>query len=129
MNDKPFGLNLIRHFTIPILGNGFIIDNLWDRLYLIIILLLIIITSFYLLGGFRNMKIHSRKFFTYFLWLFILLISMYFIIPSVSTEIYIIISIPLSFLFSNFFVNIRSIWVGEVLLDLLLAIIIINQVM
>ena len=63
-------------------------------------------------------KIYSRKYFMFFLWLFIVTLAIYFIIPSAGYEMIIIAALPVSFLFTHYFVNVKPGWINRMLFDM-----------
>ena len=55
------------------------------------------------------------------LWIFVLTVVIYFVVPSASVELIFILFIPISYLFTHFFVSIRSPWIADILFILFLA--------
>lgn len=81
-------------------------------------LLMLIISSIYMIGVYPVKKIYARKYFLFFLWLFIIAIAIYFFIPSAGYEMIIIASLSISFLLTHFFVSVRPNWINSSLFDI-----------
>lgn len=73
-------------------------------LLLIITGLIILISTGHLLLEINSKKIKSRKTFNLLLWILVLAVGLYFVIPSVSVEISWIAAIPASYVLTHFFV-------------------------
>jgi hypothetical protein len=97
-------------------------------LFLGIIGLLLVVTSVFMLQVLTTRKIVSRRAFVMLLWMFTNTLGVFFIIRQVSVEIIYIIAIPISFLFSNFWVYVKSIFWGNLFLWMLLGTVIYSQV-
>jgi hypothetical protein len=95
---------------------------------IIYIALLIILSSQYIIKSFQGKKILQRKAYIMFIWLFFNTLGIYFFIPKASVELVYLLAIPLSYLFSNYFVFIRSSFWGNILLLLLLVLVLWNQI-
>ncbi len=95
---------------------------------IIYIILLLIISSQYLIQSFQGKKILQRKAFTLFFWLFFTTLAIYIFLPQASVELIYFLAIPLSYLFANYFVFIRSPYWGNILLLLLFVLVIWNQI-
>ena len=94
------------------------------RLLAIYYLLMLIISSIYMIAVYPVKKIYARKFFMFFLWLFIVAITIYFFIPSAGYEMIIIASLSVSFLLTHFFVNVRPNWINSSLFDMFFGLLI-----
>jgi hypothetical protein len=88
------------------------------RLLAIYYLLILIISSIYMIKVYAVKKIYARKFFMFFLWLFIVAVIIYFFIPSAGYEMIIIASLPVSFLLTHFFVSVKPNWINSTLFDM-----------
>lgn len=82
---------------------------------------MMIYASYFLASAIDNMKIHGRKIFMLFLWLFLFAVIIYLVIPGVGMDIVSIAAIPLSYLFSHYFCNCTRNWINEGLLSLFLV--------
>ncbi|MFN8240449.1 MAG: DUF6427 family protein [Bacteroidales bacterium] len=82
-----------------------------------------------LFSGMGNMKIKSRKTFSLLIWSFLISIVVYAAVPGASVEIVYILILPLSYIFTYFFLFMKRKVVAEVAMWLLLAIIAIQQIM
>lgn len=79
-----------------------------------------IIASFFMVLKFDTKKIYARKFFLYFLWVFILTIVLYLVIPSFGMESLLIIFIPFTFLISHYFTLVNLNFISRILFTLLI---------
>ncbi len=87
-------------------------------------LLMLIISSVYMIAVYPGKKIYARKYFMFFLWLFIVAIIIYLFIPSAGYEMIIIASLSISFLLAHFFVSVRPNWINSSLFDMFFALLI-----
>jgi hypothetical protein len=79
---------------------------------------MLIYSSYFLASAIDNMKIHGRKIFMLFLWLFLITLAIYIVIPGVGMDIVSIAAIPVAYLFSHYFCNCTRNWINEGLLSL-----------
>jgi len=99
----------------------FLRENLSIQIYTGFLILLTILGSFFILAQYDKKKISSRKYFKAFFWIFLISCILIIASPSVSQEIIIILTIPLTYLISNYLIFMkRQIW-GEVFLYVLAA--------
>jgi hypothetical protein len=82
----------------------------------------------YLLMSMNSKKIKSRKTFYLLLWLFVISISVFFLLPTVSVEIVWITGIPVSYFLTHYFVFAKKKMVPEILFFLLFILIFLIQV-
>lgn len=82
---------------------------------------MMIYSSYFMASAVDKMKIHGRKIFMLFLWLFLFAAFIYLIIPGVGMDIVSIAAIPLSFLFSHYFCSCTRNWINEGLLSVFLV--------
>lgn len=75
---------------------------------LVIIGLSVLGSLFYLISVVNNKKIKSRKTFTLLIWIFIICIVVFFSLPSASVELIYIVTIPVSYFLSHYFVFSRN---------------------
>jgi len=85
--------------------------------------LLILLSNIGILNHYMSKNISVRKYFTIFLWIFIVSIILFFILPSASYELFYIVCFPLSYLFTNHFMHIKSGFWSEMLFLLFLGIV------
>lgn len=110
-----------------ITDNDFIsFDNFFDNnipllVYLGFLGFITFFSSVFLLVQYDEKKISSRKFFQVFFFVFLIPLALIVVVPAVSHEIFIILSIPLSFLISNYMVFMKRRFWGELFLYVLLA--------
>jgi putative flippase GtrA len=82
----------------------------------------------YLFSLLNSKKIRSRKTFSLLIWAFLISLAVYYIMPSVSTEIGWITAIPVSYFLTHYFVFIRKKLVPEIFLSVLFLLIIVIQI-
>lgn len=99
----------------------FLRENLSIQIYIGYLILLTLIASVFIMGQYDIKKISSRKYFLSFFWIFIISSALIGFSPAVSQEIIIILSIPLTFLISNYLVFLKKIFWGEFLFYTLIA--------
>lgn len=58
-------------------------------------------------------KIITRKYYKIFLWLTLLPLVAFFILPNITRDLFIFSSVPLAFIFANFYVSIKNRWIQE----------------
>jgi hypothetical protein len=73
-------------------------------------------------------KIQARKTFSLLIWLFIISIAVYFLLPSVSVEIVWITGIPISYFLAHYFEFFRKKLVTEIIFSLFFLLIILIQI-
>ncbi len=86
------------------------------------ILLVTLLTTLRIIG---TKKISSRKYYILFIWMFVLGLALYTTMPSMGEELAYFMAIPMSIIFTLFFVEIRSKWLAELFFTLLFATIVI----
>jgi hypothetical protein len=86
----------------------------------VVLTLNIIISSLFMMHKFDTKKIHARKYFLFFLWMFIILTFLFILIPSFGPEYILFASIPLTFLFSHYFVFTKVNWINRILFTILI---------
>ena len=101
-----------------------IIFDLPYKLLAIYYLMMLVISSIYMIRVYPVKKIYSRKYFMFFLWLFIVTLAVYYIIPSAGYEMIIIAALPVSFLLTHFFVNVKANWINRLLFDMFFGVLI-----
>jgi Family of unknown function (DUF6427) len=79
------------------------------------VLLLTAITSYYIATAIDSMKIHARKFFLVFLVFFLVALLIFLIVGGAGISIVYFAAIPLSYLFSHYFVKCRRNWINDLL--------------
>jgi len=73
-------------------------------------------------------KIKSRKTFSLLIWVFLISIGIYIVLPSVSVEIVWLISIPVSYFLAHYFVFVKKRLVPEIFFAVMLVIILLIQI-
>jgi len=89
--------------------------------------LLMILASNHIIKNFPKKKIHARNSFILLLWVFIISLIAFFVLPSASLELLIISSIPLSYLITNYFLFMKSKRWSEIFFFMLLALVLLVQ--
>jgi len=97
-------------------------------IYIGFLFLMIVISEFPLLSHVNSQKVVTRKYYGILFWIFIVSIAIFFLVPSVSEEIMVIIAVPLSFLFSNFMVYLKKEILGDIILIVFLGLIVWIQI-
>jgi hypothetical protein len=91
--------------------------------------IIIIVSMAHLLTLLNSKKIKSRKIFSLLIWTFLISIAVYFILPSVSVEIFWITGIPVSYFLTHYFVFVKKKLVPEIFLSVLFLLIVIILIM
>ncbi len=86
----------------------------------IVLVIMIILTSLFMIHKFDTKKTYSRKYLLYFLWMFIILTVMFVMIPSFGIEYIMIAAIPLTYLFSHYFVLTKINWLNRVMFTIIM---------
>jgi hypothetical protein len=89
------------------------------------LLMLMAIAQLFMVLGTK--KIQSRKIFSVLLWIFLISVAVYFLIPAVSIEMIWITAIPVSYYLSHYMIFVRRKVFAEVLFDILLLLVIVVQ--
>lgn len=89
---------------------------------LVIIGILVLVSITYLVSVMHSKKIKSRKTFSLLIWTLIIAFGIYFSVPSVSVEIIYIAAIPLSYIFTHYFVFIKRKFLPELFFTALILI-------
>lgn len=90
-------------------------------IFLGVLLFCIIIGSYFMLSVFQTLKIHARKYYLVFFWLFILSIGMYILIPSAGVELLVPATLSVSYLLTKYYISCRSKWLCHLTFYMLLA--------
>ncbi len=88
------------------------------------ILFFIIVSSFILAKAIDSMKIHARKFFLSFLAFFLCSVIVFFVIPGTGIQMIYFTAVPLSYLFSYYFVRCKRNWINELCITLFILLLI-----
>jgi hypothetical protein len=80
------------------------------------VLLFMLISSLFMAGAIDNMKIHARKFFLVFLMFFLFSVLIFFILPGAGTGMVYFVSVPLTYLYSYYFIKCKRNWFNELFL-------------
>jgi len=90
-------------------------EGIWTGCYVFVLL----VSSYFMIFRFQTRKIILRRLFTLFFWWFVLCVVAFFLVPSAGKEILILPAVPVSYLFSEFFLNTKNKKWGEFLLWLM----------
>lgn len=102
----------------------------WSRtliILLIVIALWVLQALGTLLSELPSKKIRSRKIFTLLLWMLVICVAVYLLVPSVSVEITALASIPLTYIMSNYCAFTRRIATAEIFFWLIAVMILISR--
>lgn len=89
------------------------------------LLMLIAVGQLFMIIGFK--KIQSRKIFSALLWIFVISILVYFLVPAVSIEMIWIAAIPVSYYLSHYMIFVKKKLMAEIIFNLFLLLVIIIQ--
>jgi hypothetical protein len=89
---------------------------------------IVIMSLVYLISLLNSKKIKSRKTFSLLIWALIIVVALYFIMPSVSVEITWIAIIPVSYFLTHYFVFIKKRLVPEILFAVLFLLVLVLQI-
>jgi hypothetical protein len=106
-------------------------DYVFTRLMILAIIFIgfsTLVSIVYLLMEMNKKKIQARKTFSLLIWLFIISIAVYFLLPSVSVEIVWITGIPISYFLAHYFEFFRKKLVTEIIFSLFFLLIILIQI-
>ncbi|MFO7938503.1 MAG: hypothetical protein R6U66_02015 [Bacteroidales bacterium] len=103
------------HYAIVVLNN---LDyyfqwpqlNLYYQIYVGLMLFLVAIASLVMVGSLRAKKVRTRKFYELFLWIFILSVAQYLLLPNVGVEVLLIAILPTTFIFTEYMYHTRRKW-------------------
>jgi len=106
-----------------------------DFAFIPIIIAAIIYTGILVFGSLSHLflmlgtkKVQSRKTFSLLLWVFLISVLIWFLVPSVSIEIIWIAAIPLSYFLSHYFTFLKRKLVPEILFTLFFLMIVVMQI-
>ncbi|MDP2338578.1 MAG: DUF6427 family protein [Bacteroidota bacterium] len=99
----------------------FLTENLSIQIFSGFLLLLTLLASFFILAQYDEKKISARKYFKLFFFIFLTACILVVANPAVSQEIMIILSIPLTYLLSNYMIFMKRQFWGEVFIYVLVA--------
>lgn len=108
-------------------SNRFFQASVTFQVYLVFLTLITLWCSFFLIGQYDAKKSSTRKYFKIFFVIFLVSILLFFLIPAASQEILVIMAVPLTFLFSNYLIGIRSQFLGNLFILIFIGLIIYMQ--
>jgi hypothetical protein len=109
---------------LSIINNAFFIRSegyFFSRITIVAIIfssIMVIVSLAFLFGNLNNKKIKSRKIFSLLVWLFLISVAVYIIMPPVSVEIIWIIAIPASYFLTHYFIFMRKKLIPEIFISL-----------
>jgi hypothetical protein len=120
--------------------NSLILTNLfgdsgsfiWPRIVVVTLIMTglnLIASLFHLFSAFNTKKIRSRKTFSLLLWIFVLSVISFIVLPSVSDEIIYIIAIPVSYFISHYYVFMRKKIIPEIFFTAILVLTILVRIL
>jgi len=95
--------------------------NLFYLLFYGYLLLVVVLASRKMISTYQILKIYIRKFFRLNFWIFAFILAAFLIIYSRAIEMIYFLAIPVSYVLSYYFFNIRSKLIGEIIFTLLFA--------
>lgn len=99
--------------NVFLLSNKGLYLNYYYYVFFIFLLLLLLIAILYFIQGINIKKVVIRRFYTIFVLYILFCIAMFFVLPSSSVELLVILSMPVAFLFSYFFISLKNKWIKE----------------
>jgi len=112
--------------NLAIEHEGYIFQRL-TIVTLIFVAILVIMSIGYLIMVLNSKKIKSRKTFTLLIWVFIISVAVYFLVPSVSVEMIWISGVPVSYFLAHYFILTRKKLVSEIFFTLLFVLVLLIQ--
>ncbi len=98
-----------------------ILDYIPRLVYLGFLILLTIGGSYTILRQYAEKKVKFRKFYLFFFLLFVLSIISFLLVPAVSSEMFIVAAVPVTFLLSNYFDSFKRYLFAEIFFAVLLG--------
>jgi hypothetical protein len=95
--------------------------NIYYLIFYGYLLLILLGASRKMIGSYQILKIYIRKFYQLNFWLFAFVLAFFLIIYSRAIEMIYFLAIPVSYVLSYYFLNIRSKLAGEIVFGLLVA--------
>lgn len=92
--------------------------------YIAFLMLITLWCSFFMLGQYNAKKSSTRKYFKILFLILTISVVLFFLIPAASEEILVIMAVPLTFLFSNYLIALRSQFAGNVFMYIFIALVI-----
>ncbi|MGV8091865.1 MAG: hypothetical protein AB2L24_08385 [Mangrovibacterium sp.] len=108
-------------------SNLFFQGSVTFQIYLAFLTITTLWCSFFLIGQYDAKKSSTRKYFKIFFVIFAISIMLFFLIPAASQEILVIMAVPLTFLFSNYLISMKSQFLGNLFILVFLGLIIYMQ--
>jgi hypothetical protein len=108
-------------------SNLFFQGRVTFQIYLAFLTITTLWCSFFLIGQYDAKKSSTRKYFKIFFVIFVISIILFFLIPAASQEILVIMAVPLTFLFSNYLISMKSQSLGNLFILIFLGLIIYMQ--
>ncbi len=82
--------------------------------------LIVLISSIYILKVFQYKKIYIRNYFLLLFWLFVITTVIFMFLSGYDTGLTYIISVPVSYLITNYFITSKKSWTNKILLSLII---------
>jgi hypothetical protein len=119
---------------LALIGNNLFVPSevyFFSRLTLAALLvssIMVIVSLAFLFGNLNNKKIKSRKTFSLLIWLILISLGVYVIMPPVSVEIIWILAIPASYFLTHYFIFMKKKLFPEIFLSLLFILVAVIQI-
>lgn len=102
-------------------------NNIAMQGFLAVVIIIVLLASIKIIQQYDSSKVSTRKYYSFFLVLFIFTLAGIVVIPAVSNEMLIISFIPVTFLISNYFATMQSRFWSELIFMLLVGVVIFMQ--
>lgn len=89
---------------------------------------LLVLSSYYMLMVYRYKNISARNYLLVYVWLFLLTVTIFMMVPSASAELLVIGAVPISYIVSNYLLCIKSRWWGEIIWATLIVMVVFLEV-
>ncbi len=115
---------IIRNFNT---SNSFFQGNINFQVYLAFLTAVTLWCSLFLIGQYDSRKINTRKYFKVLFVIFLISIVIFCLVPAASQEVLVIMAIPLTFLYSNYLIAMKSRFLGNLFMFIFLGLVIYMQ--
>ncbi len=113
--------NILSNFTHE---KGFEFSSLMPMIFYGFMVLIILIASIRLLSAYQGMKIYARKFFLVLFFIFLFTLGIHLILYPEAVELIFFYAIPVSYLLTYYFLQIRSRAIGEIIFTVFLGLLV-----
>jgi len=114
-------------YNLILSSQAFTDFNILHWIFIGISILMILLSSIHFVSNISHMTVRGKRIFYMFLWIFIVLLIQYFVLPVHESMILLGLAIPLSFLFARYFSVIKNDWKGNLIFNMYFFSILIAQ--